>query len=59
MDVSSEADMLLAPELLEYVADERLVVSRPRSLGTSISDDDGESGDIDDDDDDNDDDDVK
>ena len=57
MDVSSEADMLLAPELLEY--DERLVVSRPRSLGTSISDDDGESGDTDDDDDDNDDDDVK
>ena len=57
MGVSSEADMLLAPELLEY--DERLVVSRPRSLGTSISDADGESGDIDDDDDDNDDDDVK
>ena len=65
MDDSSEADMVLPePELLAYDAAERFVASRPRSLGTSISDDEVESGDIDDDgddddDDSNDDDDVK
>lgn len=56
MGDSSAADKLLAPEVLEYVAVERLVVSRPLSLGTSAIDDVGDSGINDDDDTDDDDD---
>ena len=62
MGDSSAAAKLLAPEVLEYVAADRLVVSRPLSLGTSAKDDEGESGENDDDtddDDERDDDDVR